>query len=153
MTDIGTTRRATPIGADVSTPTPAPRFKWGVPALLVLMFTVGVTWGRWGADGISDGAVRLFQAIADAQYALYQARENVTASGKAEYAVLLSKDEGTGALERFLEKRPAWQWRDSIVPGWIVVGVPADDRSAIMVLREQDFARVVMRNRGLWICH
>ena len=43
--------------------------------------------------------------------------------------------------------------RESALPGWIVVSVEAGDRDAVTALKSAEFARLVVPNRGLWICH
>lgn len=43
--------------------------------------------------------------------------------------------------------------RESAVPGWVVISVEDGDRGAVAALKSADFARLVMPNRGLWICH
>ena len=43
--------------------------------------------------------------------------------------------------------------RESAIPGWIVISVEEGDRDAVAALKSADFARLVVPNRGLWICH
>ena len=43
--------------------------------------------------------------------------------------------------------------RESAVPGWIVVSVEDGDRDAVAALKSAEFARLVVPNRGLRICH
>ncbi len=76
------------------------------------------------------------------------------ADGRAEYAVLLDATTSVAALEAKLDPMTAMRFeRESAIPGWIVVSVEAGDRDAVTALKSADFARLVIPNRGLWICH
>ena len=43
--------------------------------------------------------------------------------------------------------------RGSALPGWIMVSVEDGDRDAVAALKSAEFARLVVPNRGLRICH
>lgn len=120
--------------------------------LLAVGFVAALTLGRFGVEGVAGGVVTAFKAVAGAHYQLYLARENINDSGEAEFAVLLGEGQ-EAALERFIAQHPGWSQRDSLVPGWRVVIAPPSTDGALPTLREAGFARAVLRNRGLWICH
>jgi hypothetical protein len=119
---------------------------------LVLLFLAALALGRFGVDGLTSAAVTAFKAVAGAHYQLYLARENINESGEAEFAVLLG-DGQEAALEAYISDRVGWSQRESLVPGWRVIMVPPDNPGALAALRDAGFARAVLRNRGLWICH
>lgn len=93
-----------------------------------------------------------FDAIAESQYQMHLASRNVNADGQAEYAVLVG-EAGQADLARWSREAGA-ALRESSIPGWQVVALPdGEAERRIGELREQPFARAVLRNRGLWICH
>jgi len=119
--------------------------------LLVTLFAVGMALGSSGrVDALSSLAADVYRAYAQAQYIMMQARENVTADGRIEFAVM-AEDEAL--LERFVAGRQDWSLRDSAVPGWQVVSTPQGQQEGLDLLRQQPFVRVAWRNRGLWVCH
>lgn len=120
--------------------------------LLVVLFAGGLGLGQLGLDSLGNAAVAAFKAIAGAHYRLYLARENLNADGEAEFAVLVAEG-ARGALDGFVDGRPGWSARDALVPGWVVITSPAGTSGALGTLRREPFARAVLRNRGMWICH
>lgn len=97
-------------------------------------------------------AVAGFEALADAQYRMHLASRNINADGLAEYAVLVGAG-GETELARWARQAEG-ALRESSIPGWQVVSLPeADAEQRISSLRDAPFARAVLRNRGLWICH
>ena len=76
------------------------------------------------------------------------------ADGRAEFAVLLHDSTSIATLKTDLESTTTMRYeRESAIPGWVVVSVKDGDRDAVAALKSADFARLVMPNRGLWICH
>ena len=118
-----------------------------------LLFVVAFAWSAGILDKAADLGVRFFELYARSQLAMLEAAGNV-ADGRAEYAVLLDDTTSIAALEAKLEPMTAMRYeRESTIPGWIVVSVEAGDRDAVIALKSADFARIVVPNRGLWICH
>jgi hypothetical protein len=120
---------------------------------LALIFGLGLAAGSGHLNFIGAGGARAFRAVAEAHYKLFEARQHLTAEGRAEYAVMLAGNDPTAALDRFLATRPGWEARAAAVSGWTVVSAPDDSRAGLDALREQPFSAVVFRNRGLWLCH
>lgn len=120
--------------------------------VLALLFAGGLLLGQVGLQKAGQAGLAAFKAIAGAHYRLYLARENLNADGESEFAVLMSEG-GRQELDRFLGQHNGWSVRDSLVPGWVVVTVPAGFPGALAQLRAEPFARAVLRNRGMWICH
>ena len=118
-----------------------------------LLFVVAFAWSAGILDRAAALGVRFFELYAQSQLAMLEAAGNV-ADGRAEYAVLLDDTATVAALEAELEPLTAMRYeRESAIPGWIVVSVEAGDRDAVTALKSADFARLVIPNRGLWICH
>ena len=118
-----------------------------------LLFVVAFAWSAGILDRAAALGVRFFELYAQSQLAMLEAAGNV-ADGRAEYAVLLDDTATVAALKVELEPMTAMRYeRESAIPGWIVVSVEAGDRDAVTALKSADFARLVIPNRGLWICH
>ena len=118
-----------------------------------LLFVVAFAWSAGILDRAAELGVRFFELYAQSQLAMLEAAGNV-ADGRAEYAVLLDDTTSVAALEAKLEPMTAMRYeRESALPGWIVVSVEAGDHDAVTALKSADFARLVVPNRGLWICH
>ena len=97
--------------------------------------------------------MRFFELYAQSQLAMIEAAGNV-ADGRAEFAVLLDDAANLAVLKAELEPVVSMRYeRESAIPGWIVVSVEDGDRDAVAALKSADFARLVVPNRGLWICH
>ena len=119
-------------------------------AIFVASLAAGARW----LDPLLRLGEDAFFAIARAQYEMHLAAQNVDASGRAEYAVLLCREAAYQALDQWVDGRDNMSARASAIPGWSVVSMPQDEaRDVVEALREQPFARAVLRNRGLWICH
>ena len=118
-----------------------------------LLFVVAFAWSAGILDRAAALGVRFFELYAQSQLAMLEAAGNVT-DGRAEYAVLLDDTATVAALKVELEPMTAMRYeRESAIPGWIVVSVEAGDRDAVTALKSAEFARLVIPNRGLWICH
>ena len=128
----------------------APRRAWGWASIaLIIGFLTTSGYGT----ALAELGFLAFKQIARAQYELHQATQNLNPDGKAEYAVLMKGATADRDLDKFLSARVGWQARPSSIPGWAVVAAPADARTVITDLRAQPFAKAVLRNRGVWICH
>ena len=126
--------------------------RW-TPCLAGLLFVVAFAWASGLLDKGASFGIRLFELYAQSQLAMLQAADNV-ANGRAEYAVLLEEGTNLATLEATLDPMPTMQYeRESAIPGWIVVSVADGDREAVAALKSSAFARLVVPNRGLWICH
>ncbi len=118
-----------------------------------LLFVVAFAWAAGVLDRAAALGVRFFELYAQSQLVMLKAAGHVT-DGRAEYAVLLDDTVTIAALEVELEPMTTMRYeRESAVPGWIVVSVRAGDRDAVSALKSAEFARLVIPNRGLWICH
>ena len=126
--------------------------RW-TPWLAGLLFVVAFAWASGLLDKTASLGIRFFELYAQSQLAMLRAADNV-ANGRAEYAVLLQEGTNLAMLKAKLDPVPIMQYeRESAIPGWIVVSVAEGDRDAVTALKSSDFARLVVPNRGLWICH
>ena len=126
--------------------------RW-TPYLAGLLFVVAFAWAAGLLDKGASLGIRLFELYAQSQLAMLQAADNVV-NGRAEYAVLLEEGTNLAMLKAKLDPMPTMQYeRESAIPGWIVVSVADGDRDAVTALKSSAFARLVVPNRGLWICH
>lgn len=140
---------ASPGAGSGSTSKPA---RW-TPYLAGLLFVVAFAWSAGLLDKAADLGVRFFELYAQSQLAMLEAAGNV-ADGRAEFAVLLDDATNLAVLKAQLEPMATMRYeRESAIPGWIVISVEDGDRDAVAALKSADFARLVMPNRGLWICH
>lgn len=118
-----------------------------------LLFVVAFAWASGLLDKAAALGVRFFDLYVESQLAMLEAADNV-ADGRAEYAVLLDDATSIAALKVKLESATTARYeRESVLPGWIVVSVEDGDRDAVAALQSAEFARLVVPNRGLWICH
>ena len=126
--------------------------RW-TPWLAGLLFVVAFAWASGLLDKGASLGVRFFELYAQSQLAMLRAADNV-ADGRAEYAVMLEEGTNLAVLKAKLGPMPTMRYeRESALPGWIVVSVAEGDRDAVTALKSADFARLVVPNRGLWICH
>ena len=146
------TARSMPADSDTGVSGKATPARW-TPCLAGLLFVVAFAWSSGMLDKTAALGVRLFELYAQSQLAMLEAAGNV-ADGRAEFAVLLHDSTSIAGLKADLESTATMRYeRDSAVPGWIVVSVEDGDRDAVAALKSADFARLVVPNRGLWICH
>ena len=118
-----------------------------------LLFVVAFAWASGLLDKTAALGVRFFDLYVESQLAMLEAADNV-ADGRAEYAVLLDDATSIAALKATLEPASSARYeRESVLPGWVVVSVEDGDRDAVAALKSVEFARLVVPNRGLWICH
>ena len=146
---------ASPAGPPPGDPGAAGRSKparW-TPYLAGLLFAAAFAWASGLLDKGASLGIRFFELYAQSQLAMLQAADNVV-NGRAEYAVLIEEGTNLAMLKAEIDPMSTMQYeRESAVPGWIVISVADGDRDAVSVLKSSDFARLVVPNRGLWICH
>ncbi|MDD9984114.1 MAG: hypothetical protein OXU81_22610 [Gammaproteobacteria bacterium] len=141
-----------PAESGAGVPHKAKPARW-TPYLAGLLFVVAFAWSAGLLDKAATLGVRFFELYAQSQLAMLEAAGNV-ADGRAEFAVLLHDSTSIATLKTDLESTTTMRFeRESAVPGWVVVSVEDGDRDAVTALKSADFARLVMPNRGLWICH
>ena len=130
-------------------PKPARRTPW----LAGLLFVVAFAWASGLLDKGASLGVRIFDLYAQSQLVMLRATGNVV-DGRAEYAVLLEEGTNLAMLKAKLDPMPTMRYeRESAFPGWIVVSVAEGDKDTVAALKSADFTRLVVPNRGLWICH
>ena len=145
------TPSAPPHGGSGHSGKPKPT-RW-TPYLAGLLFVVAFAWSAGLLDKAAALGVRFFELYAQSQLAMLRAADNV-ADGRAEYAVLLHDETSIPALKAELEPMTTMRYeRESAFPGWIVISVEDGDLDAVAALKSADFSRLVVPNRGLWICH
>lgn len=140
-----------PPGAPGNVKKPKPA-RW-TPYLAGLLFVVAFAWASGLLDKGAFLGMRFFELYAQSQLAMLRAAGNVV-DGRAEYAVMLEEGTNPAVLKAKLDPMPTMRYeRESALPGWIVVSVAEGDQAAVAALKSADFARLVVPNRGLWICH
>ena len=118
-----------------------------------VLFVVAFAWSAGLLDKAAALGVRFFELYAQSQLTMLRAAGNVT-DGRAEFAVLVDDSTSIATLRAELAPMTAIRFeRESAIPGWIVVSVENGDRDAVATLKSAEFARLVVPNRGLWICH
>ena len=123
------------------------------PWLAGLLFVVAFAWSAGLLDKTAALGIRFFELYAQSQLVMLEAAGNV-ADGRAEYAVLLRDTKSITTLKGELDPMTDMRYeRESALPGWIVISVKDGDLDAVAALKSADFARLVVPNRGLWICH
>ena len=134
-------------------PVAKPRPTRWTPYLAGLLFVTAFAWSAGLLDKAASLGVRFFELYAQSQLAMLEAAGNVT-DGRAEYAVLLHGATSIAALQAELDPMTAMRYeRESAIPGWVVISTADGDRDALTALKSAPFARLVVPNRGLWICH
>jgi len=99
-------------------------------------------------------ATRFLDAWLSAQQVMLEASGNLNADGRAEFAVLLADGITPAAFRAALAGIPQLRYaREADLPGWVVVEAQAGDRTGLDAVRGLAEARLVVPNRGLWICH
>jgi hypothetical protein len=118
--------------------------------VLAILFTV-----LWiGPSRVGDFANRMLQAYLDAQQSMLAASSNLTSDGRAEFAVLLSDDVSANDLRTALAGIDDVIFaREADLSGWVVVTTTAGNRDGLGAISALPQSRLVVPNRGMWICH
>jgi hypothetical protein len=107
-----------------------------------------------GPERVGTTASALFQAYVDAQATMLRAAGNLTEDGRAEFAVLLDDAATPADFQQALGAiRGVAYARESAVPGWVVITTEPGDRTGLDAVLALPQSRIVVPNRGLWICH
>jgi hypothetical protein len=107
-----------------------------------------------GPDRVGAFANGMLQAYIDAQQSMLEASSNLTKDGRAEFAVLLGDGASAGDLRAALSTIDDVSFaREADLSGWVVVTTTAGNRDALQALSALPQSRLVVPNRGLWICH
>lgn len=133
-----------------------PRRREGVAAPLVLgvLLALAAVLAAFGPARVGGVASDLFAAYVAAQQKMLQAAGNITADGRAEFAVLLHDPSAAAAFRDAVARLDGVTVeRAADLPGWMIVTTEAGDRAGLDAVLALPEARVVMPNRGLWICH
>jgi len=134
----------------------APRPGGSAAAPLVLGFLIAVALMLLvtGPDRVGQVVSDLFASYVAAQQKMLQASGNITADGRAEFAVLLhDSNDGASFRDAVSLMGDVTFERPADLPGWMIVTTDAGNRAGLDALMALPQARVVMPNRGLWICH
>jgi tetrahydromethanopterin S-methyltransferase subunit E len=122
--------------------------------LALLALAMGIAVAAIGPGRLAGGASALFQAYVDAQGKMLRAAGNLTADGRSEFAVLLRNDASADALRTAMAPLEGLAFeREADLPGWVIVTTAAGNRAGLDVLGALPQVRLVVPNRGLWICH
>ena len=119
---------------------------------IVLTILFAVLWV--GPDRVATFANRMLQTYLQAQQNMLAATGNLNADGRAEFAVLLSDGASPSDLRAAIAGIDEVSFaREADLSGWVVVTMSAGNRAALKALLALPQARLVVPNRGLWICH
>ena len=122
--------------------------------LLAVALIMGLGVATTGPARVAAGASMLFQAYVDAQGRMLAAAGNLTADGRSEFAVLLRDGASADALRAAMVGLQGVHFeREADLPGWVIVTTAAGNRAGLDALIDLPQARLVVPNRGLWICH
>jgi hypothetical protein len=124
-------------------------------ALLALIaLAMGIAVAAIGPARVAASASALFQAYVDAQARMLSAAGNLTADGRSEFAVLLRDGASADALRTAMAPLSGLAFeREADLPGWVIVTTAAGNRAGLDELGALPQVRLVVPNRGLWICH
>ena len=107
-----------------------------------------------GPERVGAFANGMLQAYLDAQQSMLAASGNLTKDGRAEFAVLLSDGASASDLRTALAAIDGVSFsREADLSGWVVVSTAAGNRAGLQALSALPQSRLVVPNRGLWICH
>ena len=128
------------------------RGRW-TPWLAGRAFVIAFAWASGPIERAASLGVRLFELYAQSRLVMLEAVGHVT-DGRAEYAVLLDKATSIARLMAVLTPMASMRHeRESALPGRVVVSTADGDRDALVALKSAPFARLVVPNRELRICH
>ena len=120
----------------------------------VALLAVGAVTVLVWRQPLSDLGARFLDAWLGAQQAMLAATGNLNADGRAEFAVLLRDGANAEAFRAALAGIDGVRFaREAALPGWVVIETAAGDRDGLDAVRSLPATRLVMPNRGLWICH
>jgi hypothetical protein len=131
-----------------------PRGLSGAHLSLIIVLTIlsAVLWT--GPDRVGAFASRMLQAYLDAQQTMLAATGNLAADGRAEFAVLLSDGASATDLRAAMAGMDDVSFsREADLSGWAIVSTTAGNREGLDALLELPQSRLLVPNRGLWICH
>ena len=126
----------------------------GAHLSLAILLTIlsAILW--LGPDRVGTAANRMLQAYLDAQQSMLEATGNLTTDGRAEFAVLLRDGTSASELRAAMAAIDDVSFaREADLDGWVVVTTTAGNRAALEALRALPQSRLVVPNRGIWICH
>ena len=107
-----------------------------------------------GPDRVGGFTNRMLQAYLDAQQTMLEATGNLTADGRAEFAVLLRDGSSAGELRAAMAAIDDVSFaREADLEGWVVITTTAGNRAGLDALQALPQSRLVVPNRGIWICH
>lgn len=142
-------------GAESDQQDPArPRSLGGAHLSLAIVLAILLTLLWIGPDRIGAFANRMLQAYLDAQQTMLEATGNLGADGRAEFAVLLRDGSSADDLRMAMSRIDDVSFsREADLSGWVIVSTTAGNREGLGALLALPQSRLVVPNRGLWICH
>ena len=132
--------------------TPAPGT--GSRIALVVLMGVALLLAVVGPDRVGGVALGVFDAYVAAQQKMLEAAGNLTSDGRAEFAVLLTEGASAEALRKAVARMDDVRFeREADLSGWVVITTMAGNRAGLDAVIALPESRLVVPNRGLWICH
>ena len=123
-----------------------------IAVLLVLVATLALVLAE--RERVADLGSTFLDAYVSAQQAMLEAAGNTTPDGQSEFAVLLSEGTSVDMFRRTLEPIADVRFaREADLDGWVIIHTAAGNRAGLDAVFALPEARLVMPNRGLWICH
>ena len=107
-----------------------------------------------GPDRVVTFADRMLDAYLEAQQTMLAATGNLNNDGRAEFAVLLRDDASADEFRAAMSDIDSVDFaREADLSGWVVVTTEPGNRTGLDELLALPQSRIVVPNRGLWICH
>lgn len=152
-----TTSQSTPVSTAPIPDPQRPRRDAGrtrTRVLVVVALVLGVAVAEIGPARIAQALSAFLGAYIDAQQRMLAAAGNTTADGRSEFAVLLRDGETADGLRDALAAIDGVRFeREADLSGWVIVTTAAGNRAGLDALAALPQARLVVPNRGIWVCH
>lgn len=122
--------------------------------LLVVALLMGATVAALGPLRVAEGVSAAFHAYVEAQSKMLGAASNLTADGRSEFAVMLRDGATADDLRVALMSLDGVRFeRAADLSGWAIVTTSPGNRGGLDALLDLPQTRLVVPNRGFWICH
>jgi hypothetical protein len=121
---------------------------------VLLAVLVATAAGAAHRETLGNWASAFLRAYLDAQQAMLEATGNTNAAGQSEFAVLLHDGASANSLREAIAGIEDVSFaREADLDGWVIIETTAGNRDGLERVMALPEARLVVPNRGLWICH
>ena len=119
---------------------------------LLLIVLAGLLWA--GPQRIGSTTSDLLQAYLEAQQTMLEASGNLRSDGRAGFAVMLNDGVDAEQLRVAMANIEGVSFeRAADLSGWAVITTVAGNRDGLDAMLKLPQSRLVVPNRGIWICH